>query len=33
MQFAEKERLQIHEEVHQHKGKNNGWIRHWYWEP
>jgi predicted restriction endonuclease len=33
MQFDEKERLQIHKEVHQHKQKNDGWTRHWYWEP
>jgi len=33
MQFDEKERLQIHKEVHQHKQKNYGWTRHWYWEP
>jgi hypothetical protein len=30
MQFDEKERLQIHKEVHQHKQKNDGWTRHWY---
>ena len=26
MQFDEKERLQIHKEVHQHKQKNDGWT-------
>ena len=33
MQFEEETHFKVHEEVHQRKVKNDGWIRHYYWEP